>query len=69
MAALQRLPELSKRSQSFRDNLNELDERIDNEGLDSLTPGQCNGGMARPRLYEIAGAINRLRRDNSITQG
>ena len=68
-AALQRLPDLSERGKSFRDTLNELDKRIDNEGLDCLTPGQCHGGMARPRLYEIAGAINRLRRDNSITQG
>jgi predicted ABC-class ATPase len=68
-AALQRLPEMSRRDQSFKDTLCEIEKRINNEGLDCLTPGQCHGQMARPRLFEIAGAINRLRRDNSITKG
>jgi len=67
-AALQRLPVLSKKDQYFKHILYELEKCIDNEGLDSLTPGQCHGGMARPRLYEVAGAINRLRRENSISQ-
>jgi predicted ABC-class ATPase len=66
--ALQRLPQLAKQGQSIRDTLIELEHRLDKEGLDVLAPGQCNGSMARPRLYEIAGAINRLRRPNTITQ-
>ena len=69
LAALQRLPDLAKKGQSLRATLKELDKRIDNEGLYSLVPDQFHGGMARPRLYEIAGAINRLRRHSSITQG
>eukprot|EP00536_Pseudo-nitzschia_multiseries_P016579 jgi/Psemu1/321049/estExt_fgenesh1_pm.C_11550001 len=67
-AALQRLPELSTRNESLTNILDEIEKRIDNQGLDTLTPGQCHGGMARPRLFEIAGAINRLRRENSIDQ-
>jgi predicted ABC-class ATPase len=67
--ALHRLPSLTGRSNSLRDVLKQLEEQIDKEGLGFLAPGQCHGGMSRPRLYEIAGAINRLRRHNSITQG
>lgn len=66
--ALQRLPQLVQQGQSIRDTLRRLDERIDKDGLDVLAPGQCNGSMARPRSYEIAGAINRLRRENIVTQ-
>lgn len=68
LAALQRLPEQTK-GRSLTDTLEQLGKLIDKEGVASLTPGQYHGGMARPRLYEIAGAINRLRRDGSITQG
>lgn len=66
--ALQRLPHFTKQGQSIGETLNDLEQRLDREGLDALTPGQCNGSMARPRKYEIAGAINRLRRPNGITQ-
>jgi len=67
-AALQRLPELSKRDASLKSVLDDIEKRIDNDGLDTLAPGQCHGGMARPRLFEIAAAINRLRRDDSLNQ-
>jgi predicted ABC-class ATPase len=67
--ALQRLPHFTKRGQSIRETINVLEQRLDRDGLDVLAPGQCNGSMARPRKYEIAGAINRLRRPNAITQG
>lgn len=40
-----------------------LDQSIDNDGLAVLAPGQFNGTFMRPRLLEIAGAINRLRRN------
>jgi predicted ABC-class ATPase len=45
-----------------------LDKVLDEEGLDALTIGQFHGGMSRPRRFEIAGAINRLRREKSIIQ-
>jgi predicted ABC-class ATPase len=66
--ALQRLPQFSKENQSLKDMLLAMDGRLNEEGLDFLTPGQFHGGMARPRLFEIAGAINRLRRTKSIVQ-
>ena len=76
-SALQMLPDLvvsmnrnnsskNNRSPSIVDILAEIEKRINNEGLDCLTPGQCHGQMARPRSFELAGAINRLRRDKSI---
>lgn len=45
-----------------------LQSMIDKEGLDTLAPSQFNGSLARPRSIEIAGAINRLRRDGTIVQ-
>ena len=45
--------------------LDALEERFDNEGLDFLDPfarrGEHPGALARPRRFEIAAAINRLR--------
>ena len=45
--------------------LDRLDEFFDREGLDELDPfhrpGRHPGNMARPRRFEIAAAINRLR--------
>jgi len=67
-AALQQLPEQAT-GHSFIDTLEQLVKRLDNEGLAILAPGQFHGGMARPRIYEIAGAINRLRMNSTITQG
>jgi predicted ABC-class ATPase len=47
------------------DVLDRLDEFFDREGLDELDPfhrpGRHPGNMARPRRFEIAAAINRLR--------
>lgn len=67
-STLQRLSKVCRRDQSFKDTLCEIEKSLNDEGLDSLTPGQFNGQMARPRLFEIAGSINRLRRDSSITK-
>ena len=45
--------------------LDELDALLDREGLDVLDPfhrsGQHPGNYARPRRFEIAAAMNRLR--------
>ena len=49
----------------IRDTLDALDARLDEKGLDLLSPhggrGEHPGRLARPRIYEIAAAINRLR--------
>jgi hypothetical protein len=65
---LQRLPILATNGKPILKVLGDLEGRIDAGGLDSVAPGQCNGGMSRPRSFEIAGAINRLRSQNSIYQ-
>jgi hypothetical protein len=43
--------------------LDQLDAMFDAQGLDALAPvaGQHIGNLARPRKFEIAAAINRLR--------
>lgn len=66
--ALQTLPNLAKGSKSVTESLLEIESRIDKEGLDTLTAGQLNGGMSRPRLFEIGAAMNRLRLSKSIVQ-
>jgi len=45
-----------------------LDKVIDQGGLDALAPGQYNGGLARPRSLEVAGAVNRLRTNGGMVQ-
>ncbi len=51
--------------QDLRTILDALDERFDHEGLDFLDPfaraHEHPGNLARPRRFEIAAAINRLR--------
>lgn len=66
--ALQRIPDIAQGTSSLVSVLDAIEQRIDAEGLDCLAPGQYHGGMARPRRFEIAGSINRLRRANSIMQ-
>lgn len=66
--ALQQIQKVGKKGLPFKETLREMENHINNEGLDCLTPGQFHGQMARPRLFEIAGAVNRLRRDNSVTK-
>ena len=50
---------------TLRDVLDELDELFDSRGLDELDPfyraGRHPGNYARPRRFEVAAAINRLR--------
>lgn len=45
-----------------------LETVMDDGGLDALAPGQYNGGLARPRTLEFAGAVNRLRSKSGISQ-
>jgi predicted ABC-class ATPase len=67
--ALQRLPSIATdRNNTLRQVLEALDKVVDEGGLDALAPNQFHGGMARPRRFELAGAINRLRRDGSVVQ-
>ncbi|KAI8472241.1 MAG: hypothetical protein J3K34DRAFT_213442 [Monoraphidium minutum] len=41
--------------------LDELEAAIDEKGLDALSPRQLLGSYARPRRFEVAAALNRLR--------
>jgi len=45
-----------------------LDELIDQEGLHVLAAKQFDGALTRPRRFEIAGAMNRLRVDRMFSQ-
>ena len=64
---LQQVPRLAPHpTTSLTSVLDALERTINAQGLDCLAPGHYDGGMARPRRFEMAGAINRLRRTNSI---
>ncbi|CAL8468571.1 g8111 [Coccomyxa elongata] len=41
--------------------LKRMDAEIDAKGLDALAPGLIAGNFARPRVFEIGAALNRLR--------
>lgn len=67
--ALQNMPLFAAGgSMTLKEALEALEQKMDEDGLDVLCPNQFDGEMARPRLLEIAGAANRLRRDNRIRQ-
>jgi predicted ABC-class ATPase len=58
----------------MRDVLDELEADMEVKGLDALTRGgQRYGNLARPRKFEIAGAVNRLRcatiRQEAVKEG
>ena len=68
-SALQRLPTIAcDRRRTLPEIIREVEKIIDGEGLNALTPNQFHGTMSRPRRFEIAGAINRLRREQSVVQ-
>ena len=49
--------------------LTQLNALLDQgDGLDALSQGTFDGTLARPRIFEIAGAINRLRSAGSFAQ-
>jgi predicted ABC-class ATPase len=67
--ALQRLAVLTPDSKAtIFQILTHLNEILDREGLDALTSGEYDGSLARPRVFEIAAAVNRLRVDGSLVQ-
>ena len=67
--ALQTLTKLAPGTTcTLPDVLTDLDKMIEKGGLDALAPGQYNGGLARPRALEIAGAVNRLRSTGGLIQ-
>jgi hypothetical protein len=65
--ALQRISETAA-GKTLAHVLADIDVKIDREGLDALAPGHFHGGLARPRLFEIAGAANRLRKSGNMVQ-
>lgn len=48
-------------TKSFREILELLNDEIDSQGLCILSNDAFDGAMTRPRIYEIAAALNRLR--------
>lgn len=55
--------QLAARNYSLREALERLEAEIEAKGLDVLAPfpGQHPGDLARPRLLEVAAAVNRMR--------
>ena len=66
--ALQRISEAASGNKTLIQVLEEINAKVDREGLDALAPGHFHGGLARPRLFEIAGSANRLRKVGSMAQ-
>ncbi len=66
--ALQRISETASGNKTLIQVLEEINAKVDREGLDALAPGHFHGGLARPRLFEIAGSANRLRKNGSMVQ-
>jgi predicted ABC-class ATPase len=67
--AIQRLTTLPSDSKmTIFQVLTQLNGLLDREGLDSISTGQFDGSLARPRTFEIAQAINRLRVKGSFRQ-
>ena len=63
------IPTLStKNDMNMNEILSEVERQLDSVGLDELIPGFLHGGLTRPRPVEIAGAIIRLKTNESITQ-
>lgn len=65
--ALQRMSEAAA-GKTLAQVLTDIDAKVDRDGLDALAPGHFHGGLARPRLFEIAGAANRLRKSGNMVQ-
>lgn len=68
-SALQRVASIAVNNNvALEEVLNQLEKAMEWESLNALAPGQLNGGLARPRRLEIAGAINRMRRSGAFVQ-
>ena len=66
--SLQRVAEIATGSMTLSDVLAKVDALVDKDGLDALAPGHFHGGLARTRLFEIAAAVNRLRKAGNVVQ-
>jgi predicted ABC-class ATPase len=65
---LQMIPKLTKVETTLHQMLIHVERLMDERGLQVIDTDQFHGGLARPRKYEIAGAINRLRIPGSLIQ-
>lgn len=65
---LQMLPSTGNNASSLYEMLSDLADKIDSKGFNEIDNGKFHGGMAMPRIFEIAGAINRLRCSGSLVQ-
>ena len=69
LAALTLIPSMSSSGKmSLSDLMIGLRSKLDIDGLELLSPNSFHGGLAMPRIYEIAAAINRLRRHETLVQ-
>ncbi|EJK53022.1 hypothetical protein THAOC_27607 [Thalassiosira oceanica] len=67
--ALQRLALLSPGSKmTIFQVLTQLNALFDQQGLDTIAPGHFDGSLARPRTFELAAAVNRLRAKGAFVQ-
>jgi len=69
LAALELIPSLSSSGKmNISDLMIGLKSKLEIDGLQALAPNSFHGGLALPRIFEIAGAINRLRRERILVQ-
>ena len=67
--ALQRLTALGPDNKmTIFQVLTQLNGSLEKEGLGALANGQFDGTLTRPRTFEIAGALNRLRSKGTFVQ-
>lgn len=67
--ALQRLTALGPDNKmTIFQVLTQLNGSLEKEGLGALSNGQFDGTLTRPRTFEIAGALNRLRSKGTFVQ-
>jgi len=67
--AMKMVPKFSTGDKTLFDVLESFDEKIEKEGLtEVLAPGQFHGGMAKIRKFELAAAMNRLRKETTFLQ-
>jgi hypothetical protein len=52
---------MSAQARSISQMITQIEVEFDREGLDILAPRMRFGNFARPRRFEIAAALNRLR--------
>jgi len=68
-STLQKIASLATSGQStLKEVISSIEATLNKDGLDALAPGQFHGGLARPRSFEIAGAVNRLRANGNMAQ-